>query len=188
MPSFKVSYEVTPNPQSLKFVLNSKICNQTLEIDDRQKAQRSPLAEKILGFPWAKSVFLGSNFITVTKEDWLEWDMICDPLAHLIKEHLDQGGPALLPEKPIKKPKGAKKSVKESESEQKIKNILKKEIQPAVTMDGGFIEFVSYQKGIVYLKLKGACAGCPSSSLTLKQGIESRLKQAIPEIKEVAEI
>lgn len=184
--SFQVTYENTPNPQSLKFVVNAKICDESLQINDRSQARRSPLAEKIMGFPWAKAVFLGESFITVTKEDWLDWDIICEPLSELIKNHLEEGGKALLPA-PTKKPE-TKSKTKDSQEVQKIKEILETDIQPAVAMDGGFIEFVSYEEGIVYLRLKGACSGCPSSSITLKQGIETRLRQFIPEIKEVIDI
>jgi len=184
---FQVTYENTPNPHSLKFIINQSICDEIVEINDRSQARRSPLAEKILGFPWAKRVFLGSNFVTVTKEEWLEWDMICEPLSELIQNHLERGEKVLLPiPKPVqKKPQSNKENSKEV---QKIKEILEQDIQPAVAMDGGYIEFVSYDQGIVYLSLQGACAGCPSSSFTLKQGIENRLKQSLPEIKEVREV
>ncbi|MCZ0932707.1 MAG: NifU family protein [Oligoflexia bacterium] len=181
---FKVSYESTPNPHSLKFRVDSKICEEIIEITDRTQAQRSPLALKILGFPWAKSVFLGENFVTVTKEDWLEWDMIRDPLLELIQDHFNKGEKALLP----KQPEREQKNQADSEEVKKIKEVLETDIQPAVAMDGGYIEFVSYENGIVYLSLQGACSGCPSSTLTLKQGIESRLKQFVPEIKEVMEV
>ena len=184
---FQVTYEASPNPQSLKFIVDSQICDEILEITDRNKAGRSPLAQKILGFPWAKAVFLGKNFITVTKEDWLEWDMIRDPLSQLIKEHLDRGEKVLLPKAKSSVPKKTK-DVEDSKEVKKIKEILETDIQPAVAMDGGYIEFVSYENGIVYLSLQGACSGCPSSTLTLKQGIETRLKQFIPEIKEVIDI
>ena len=185
--SFQVTYETSPNPQSLKFVVDSQICDEILEITDRNQSGRSPLAQKILGFPWAKSVFLGKDFITVTKEDWLEWDMICDPLSQLIKEHLNRGEKVLLPKSESSSP-GKTKNEEDSAEVKKIKEILEADIQPAVAMDGGYIEFVSYEKGVVYLSLQGACAGCPSSTLTLKQGIETRLKQFIPEIKEVVNI
>ena len=184
--AFQVTYEMTPNPHSLKFVVNAPICTESLEIKDRRKAVRSPLAAKILGFPWAKTVFLGENFVTITKEDWLDWDTVCDPLSDLIREHLERGEKVLLPEKETIKKQVAEE--KDTETVRKIKEILEKDIQPAVAMDGGFIEFVSYKEGLVYLSLQGACSGCPSSSLTLKQGIETRLKQFIPEIKEVVEV
>jgi len=180
---FEIKCETTPNPDSLKFIVSEKISDEILEFKDREGASRSPLAEKILGFPWAKSVFLGQDFVTITKEDWLDWDMISNPLADMIKEHLDQGGKVLLPKK-----SDLKKEENETEDVKKIKEILERDIQPAVAMDGGYIEFVSYEDGIVYLSLQGACAGCPSSTMTLKQGIETRLKQFVPEIKEVLEV
>ena len=188
--SFQITYEATPNPHSLKFVVDSQICDEILEINDRAQAQRSPLAEKILGFPWAKSVFLGKNFITVTKEDWLEWDMICDPLSELIKEHLERGDKVLLPQASSAQKESTKIQFNKEDSTElkKIKEILERDIQPAVAMDGGYIDFVSYENGIVYLNLQGACSGCPSSSFTLKQGIEERLKQFVPEVKEVVAV
>ena len=184
--SFQVTYEVTPNPHSLKFVIDSKICDEILEVNDRNQAGRSPLVQKIMGFPWAKSVFLGENFVTVTKEDWLEWDIICDPISELIKTHLESGEKVLLPKK--SHPKKSNSNGEDSPELKKIKEILEKDIQPAVAMDGGYIELVSYEDGIVYLNLQGACSGCPSSSFTLKQGIEERLKQFVPDIKEVVAI
>ena len=186
--SFQVAYENTPNPHSLKFVVNSPICDEIVEFNDRSKTSRSPLAAKILGFPWAKSVFLGEDFITVTKEDWLEWDVICDPLSDLIREHLDRGEKVLLPKAESIKKETEDSEAEDSEDVKKIKEVLEKDIQPAVAMDGGYIEFVSYKDGIVYLSLQGACSGCPSSTFTLKQGIETRLKQFVPEIKEVMDI
>ncbi len=197
----QVSYEDTPNPQSLKFVTSAPICSETLEIKDRAGAARSPLAAKILGFPWAKSVFLGENFVTVTKEEWVDWDILRDPLSDLIRDHLQKGEKALLPKtdrpegedalagaaKNGKSPAGSSESPvsEDSPAAKKIKQILEREIQPAVAMDGGYIGFVSYEEGKVYLSLQGACSGCPSSVYTLKDGIEGRLKQEIPEIQEV---
>ena len=170
--SYKITYEGTPNPHSLKFTVNAKILSKSLEIKDRSQAKQSPLAEKILGFPWAKSIFLGENFITVTKEDWLEWDMIQNPLADIIQEHLNEGGKVLVELPPSKPQKEATKKEGEdagiNETAKKIKEILEKDIQPAVAMDGGYIEFVDYQDGLVYLKMQGACSGCPSAAFTLK--------------------
>ena len=180
-----ITWEPTPNPQSLKFLVDQPISEEILEITSMDQAKRSPLAGKILGFPWAKSVFLGKNFITVTKEDWVEWDILCDPLAALIQEHLEKGEQVLLPE--ISK-EADTPNEKDSSAVQLIKEILQKEIQPAVAMDGGFIDFVSYKDKKVYLNLQGACSGCPSSAFTLKEGIEMRLKQSLPEIEEVIAI
>ena len=180
-----ITWEATPNPQSLKFLVDQPISEEILEITHMDQAKRSPLAGKILGFPWAKSVFLGKNFITVTKEDWVEWDILCDPLAALIQEHLEKGEQVLLPELSKEADTSNKK---DSSAVQLIKEILQNEIQPAVAMDGGFIDFVSYKDKKVYLNLQGACSGCPSSAFTLKEGIEMRLKQSLPEIEEVIAI
>ena len=178
-----VTYESTPNPQSLKFIVNQDICEETFEIKDIKQTARSPLATKILNFPWAKSVFLGKNFITITKEDWVEWEALSDPIGHLIQEHLEQGGGILLPK--AKEAKTSQEASSDSPDVKKIKMVLEKEIQPAVAMDGGAIQFVSYEDKKVYVSLQGACAGCPSSTMTLKMGIETRLKQIVPEIIEV---
>ena len=180
-----ITWETTPNPQSLKFLVGQPISEEILEITSMEQAKRSPLAGKILGFPWAKSVFLGKDFITVTKEDWVEWDILRDPLSALIQEHLEKGEPVLLPE--VSK-EADKPGTEDSSSVRLIKEILQNEIQPAVAMDGGFIDFVSYKDKKVYLNLQGACSGCPSSAFTLKEGIEMRLKQSLPEIEEVVAI
>ena len=191
---FQVSYESTPNPHSLKFAVDSPICSEILEITDKAQAARSPLAAKILGFPWAKSVFLGERFVTVTKEEWVDWDILRGPLAELIKEHLEAGEKALLPKPadgeagarpPDEKGAGPQAAAADSPAVKKIREILERDIQPAVAMDGGHIGFVSYEGGKVYLSLQGACSGCPSSAYTLKDGIEARLKQELPEIQEV---
>ena len=168
------------------------LCDEIFEADSPQKAARSPLAAKILGFPWAKSVFMAENFVTVTKEDWVEWELAAEPLADLIKDHFNQGGKALLPQTSSSadspKSEGATASAATgggNREERLIRDIIEKEIQPAVAMDGGYIDFVSYENKTVYLNLQGACSGCPSSSYTLKEGIETRLKQSLPEIEEV---
>ena len=118
----------------------------------------------------------------------MEWEVICDPLSDLIREHLDRGEKVLLPKREEIKKETEDSEAVDSEDVKKIKEVLEKDIQPAVAMDGGYIEFVSYKDGIVYLSLQGACSGCPSSTFTLKQGIETRLRQFVPEIKEVVDI
>lgn len=178
-----VEHQPTPNPQSLKFVVNKNICDELLEFTDLKKAGRSPLVAKILNFPWVRSVLLGHTFVTITAEEWAEWDGLCNPIGHLIKEHIEQGEEILLPEP--KKTTPSLSSEQSSPEAEKIKQIIRDEIQPAVAMDGGFIQFVSYEDKKVYVSLQGACSGCPSASITLKAGIEGRLKQVIPEIEEV---
>ena len=176
--------EATPNPQSMKFCVNHRISEENWETEDISQAERSPLAQKILGFPWAKKVFIGPDFVTITKEDWVKWEILAEPLSQLIQEHIVNKETVLLPETPL--------NCEEKEADptnlhiiEKIKHILQKDIQPAVATDGGFISFAGYEKGIVFLKMQGACAGCPSASLTLKKGVESHLKSQIPEVREV---
>ena len=179
----------TPNPQSLKFSLNRRVAEEKYETSNKKSEHRSPLAGKILGFPWAVKVFIGEDFITITKEDWVDWDTLTEPLSQLIKEHIENGSAVLTEEKQESADEGLEYLSKEDLSlAEKIKAILAKDIQPAVAMDGGFIAFAGYKEGRVFLKMQGACAGCPSSSITLKQGIESHLKTRLPEVKEVVEV
>lgn len=188
--AIKIFAESTPNPQSMKFTVNKKIAEEIWETEDISKAGRSPLAQKILGFPWASKVFIGSNFITITKEDWVEWETLTEPLAQMIHEHIENKQAVLLapPSPPLESDKEKKhnsSSLQDSETVQKIKRILQTEIQPAVAMDGGFIAFAGYENGSVFLKMQGACSGCPSASITLKQGIETHLKNQVPEVEQV---
>lgn len=181
--------ESTPNPQSMKFTVSHSIANENWETSSINSAGRSPLAQKILGFPWATKVFIGNNFITITKEDWVDWDVIQEPLCQLIKEHIESKQTVLHPE-PIKNTQtqsDTDKTVsgKDAHIIQQIKQILQKDIQPAVAMDGGFISFAGYENGVVFLKMQGACSGCPSASLTLKQGVETHLKNHISEVQQV---
>ena len=179
MSEVNVTFETTPNPQSMKFTVNQDICNESIFFDDTLKANRSPLANKIFGFPWASAVFLGTDFVTITKEDWVDWDTLAEPLCGLIQEHFERGEAVLHPEDSLDDDSNDSPIVKQ------IKNVLNNEIRPAVAMDGGDIVFHRYENQIVYIFMQGACAGCPSSTLTLKSGIETRMKEAIPEIKEV---
>lgn len=189
--------EATPNPHSMKFTVNQQWAEENWETENIAQATRSPLAQKILGFPWAVKVFIGSNFITVSKEDWVEWDTLKDPLSDMIQEHIESGQAVLLAKAPtsshnplegqeIEGQEG--KTPHYSPIEQQIKRIIDETVQPAVAMDGGFIAFAGYKEGTVFLKMQGACAGCPSSSITLKQGIESHLKSHIPEVQQVVAI
>ena len=183
----QISAEATPNPHSMKFTVNQNIAEENWETEDIAKAGRSPLAQKILGFPWASKVFIGSNFITINKEDWVEWEVLTEPLSQMIHEHIESKQVVLHP--PISEEKQTKEpndpDEQDSETVKKIKQILEKEIQPAVAMDGGFIAFAGFENGTVFLKMQGACSGCPSSTVTLKQGIETHLKNQIPEVQEV---
>ena len=208
---YQVGYEKTPNPAVYRFPVNKKISDKNYEFRSIDESEESPLAQKLFGFPWCQSLFIGSDFVAITKQDWVGWDVLAEPLAGLIREHLEAGEPAVTDQitikgrlgssankpidkradkrtdKAVAKPK-APLSDKEKQIELEIQSILDKDIRPFVARDGGDVEYHSYQNNIVYLYMRGACSGCPSSKMTLKVGIEARLKERIPEIKEVIAI
>lgn len=179
-PSYTVAFEETPNPATLKFIFSDKISEQTADFPTNESTERSPLAAKIFGFPWVSAVFLGENFVTITKQDWVDWKVLAKPLSGLLAEHVNSGQPVLL---------NLVAANNENENDsvivKQIKRLIESEIKPVVALDGGDIAFVNYENQILSLKMMGSCAGCPSSQATLKDGIEVRMKQAIPEILEV---
>lgn len=177
----KVQFEATPNPATLKFKLGSKLIEQPAEFSHSRDTDRSPLAAKIFGFPWTSSVFLGEDFVTVTKQDWVDWDVLAEPLAGLIQEHLESGEPLLL-DLPAT---ATDINPEDSPLIVEIKNALNRDIRPVVALDGGDVVFHSLDGNILNLQMKGACAGCPSSSATLKEGIEVRLKELFPQLTEI---
>ncbi len=182
----KVSYEHTPNPATLRFKLPLRVTEEAFDVPSAQEAEKSPLAAKIFGFPWTSSVFIGSDFITITKQDWVEWEILAAPLSALIQDHLDRG------EAVVTEINAANTSNDESPNDsplvKDIKRVISNEIRPVVALDGGDIVFSRYESQTVYLQMKGSCAGCPSSQATLKDGIEVRLKELFPEIREVVAI
>ncbi len=183
-----VFYEATPNPNSMKFRTARKIADETVFFEEPTKTARSPLAQKLFGFPWAQAVMIGPDFVTVTKQSWVEWKIIADPLARLIEEHLERNEGVLLPAPTEDATNGGPaSSIREDDppAVKTIKHILDTEIRPAVAMDGGDIVFQRYEDHRLYLYMQGACSGCPSSMMTLKQGVESRLKEVLPELEEV---
>ncbi len=179
----KVTFETTPNPSTMKFNFGQKISDLSVDFPNVEASERSPLAAKIFGFPWTSSVFLGEDFVTITKQDWVEWDILASPLAGLLGEHIESGQPIM-----IELEASLDESENDSEIVKQIKRLLQTEIKPVVALDGGDIVFSKYEDNILYIHMRGACAGCPSSQATLKDGIEVRMKQAFPEIKEVLAI
>lgn len=174
-----VQYTETPNPHAYKFSWGEKIADTSLECPNSEAALASPLATKIFGFPWAQSVFIGTDFITVEKQDWVSWEVLATPLASLIEEHIERGEPIILSKE------AASVEGETSELVEKIKWVLEHEIRPAVAVDGGDVQFISYQQGYLKIAMKGACSGCPSSQITLKEGIETHMKSLFPEIVSV---
>jgi Fe-S cluster biogenesis protein NfuA len=205
--NYSVIYEATPNPNSMRFLVGQQIANETVQFDSPTQSARSPIAQKLFGFPWAQAIMVGPQFITVTKQSWVDWQVIADPLASLIEEHLERGEGILLDAKDFEAPEeehvhgdgcghdhghshaDANQIVAgDSEDIQVIKKILLNDVRPAVQMDGGDIVFHKYESGRLFVKLKGACSGCPSSMITLKDGIEVRMKEALPDLIEVISI
>jgi Fe-S cluster biogenesis protein NfuA len=175
--------ESNPNPNSLKFVADFYLLPEgSIDFPDIQSAENCPLAKDLFRFNFVKRVFITANFITVTKSDDMDWLEIAPMLKALIKAYLEEG-------KPLFKDTPSLESVSISEDEPeiigKIKVLLEEYVRPAVEQDGGAINFKSYNDGIVKVTLQGSCSGCPSSTITLKAGIENLLKRMIPEIKEV---
>lgn len=171
----------TPNPHSLKFVFNQTISEDTMEFNQSSPKHSSALAKKLLGFPWVQSVFIGIDFITINKEDWLEWDSLIESIKDMLIQHIQSEEPILL-KKTLPSPL---LNTEESKIVQQITKVIEEQIQPQVQLDGGYIRFSKFENGSVYVQMEGACSGCPSATFTLKQGIEALLKQEIPEVKEV---
>lgn len=180
-----VTTESTPNPATLKFNLPMQVVDEPHDFPSAQEAHSSPLATKLFGFPWTNRVFIGPNFVTVTKQDWVDWDVLAEPLAGLIREHLERGEPVYVESK---YEASNDEDVNDSEIVKQIKRVLNAEIRPVVALDGGDITFADFTDGVLAIHMKGACAGCPSSTATLKEGIEARFKEIMPEIKEVISI
>jgi Fe-S cluster biogenesis protein NfuA len=179
-----IQTEETPNPSTLKFVPVgvSVMGKGTAAYAKASDCKDSPLAAKIFESEYVRGVFLGSDFITVTKTDEIEWESLKTEILAMIMDHFVSGGEVF-----IKKEKKAVLADSEQDSDivKKIKELLEERVRPAVAMDGGDIIFHKYEDGIVYLEMHGACSGCPSSSVTLKNGVENMLKHFIPEIVRV---
>ena len=185
---YSIYAESTPNPAVMKFVSNRILVAENMEILTVEDAKQIPLATAIFNFPFVKGLFISGNFISITKNADVKWDDIAMQLRIFITDFLNKEGVVI---KEMKTAKEVEKKIDQetlnfSDMEQKIADILDEYIRPAVESDGGFISLKSFENGVVSVVLKGACSGCPSSSLTLKQGIESLLKQRFPEqIKDV---
>ncbi len=176
--------EPTPNPQTLKFMIGQEISKKTYDFTSVDEAKdKSALVESILGAEDITGVYVGRTFLTVSKSGLKHWDDYEDNLLKLIEDYIQSGKPV------VTEVNGAETVAKDlTEIEKQIVAILDDEIRPAVAMDGGDVIFKSYEDGIVYLQMIGSCAGCPSSTATLKMGIETRIKEAIPTVTEVVAV
>lgn len=185
--------EITPNPSTMKFVANKYILPSGESANFTSKKDTigfSPLAEELFQLPFVDGVFMASNFVTITKTDNVSWDFITMQLREFIREWISEGKEILLKSQENEEPTIANIDINElkfdkSEFDHKIAALLDEYVRPAVENDGGAIDYVGYKEGQVTVLMKGSCAGCPSSTATLKGGIETLLKQHIPEVKEV---
>ena len=182
--------ESTPNPGVMKFVVNRAIIQgNSLEFMNIDEAKNAPLANKLFHFPFVKEVFIAKNFVSLTKYDMMEWEDVVMEIREFIREYLADGGVVIEEVQEAGSKEDVQDAVQQPEEiipeelgeiETRIVEILEEYVAPAVESDGGNIKFISYEDGKVSVLLQGACSGCPSSTVTLKQGIENMLKEMLP--------
>jgi Fe-S cluster biogenesis protein NfuA len=183
-----IQTEATPNPATLKFLPGQAVLETgTADFPTSEGAEASPLVTRIFKVPGVSGVFLGNDFVTVTKADETEWDHIKPAILGAIMEHFQSGQPVMTTEGGGASGH-ADHSGEDAEIVGQIKDLLDTRVRPAVAQDGGDITFHGFERGVVYLHMQGACAGCPSSTITLKMGIENLLRHYIPEVTEVRPI
>ena len=179
-----IQTESTPNPATLKFLPGQEVLDLgTADFTTLEAAASSPLATRLFAVQGVTAVFFGLDFVTVTKADDAEWDHLKPALLGAIMEHFQSGQPVMEGENTSSG--HAEHTGEDGEIVGQIKELLDTRVRPAVAQDGGDITFHGFDRGIVYLHMQGACAGCPSSTLTLKMGIENLLRHYIPEVMEV---
>ncbi len=179
-----IQTESTPNPATLKFLPGETVMEQgTADFPDLDSANSSPLAERLFALNGVTGVFLGNDFVTVTKQDGIDWEHIKPSILGAIMDHFQSGAPVIHGEQTGSV--HAEHLGEDTEIVGQIKELLDSRVRPAVAQDGGDITFHGFERGIVYLQMQGACAGCPSSTMTLKMGIENLLRHYIPEVTEV---
>ncbi|MGK7389559.1 MAG: NifU family protein [Candidatus Cyclobacteriaceae bacterium M2_1C_046] len=175
--------ESNPNPNSLKFVANFMLVpeGESFDFPDKASAENAPLAQELFNYDFVDRVFYMNNFVTVTKKEDYEWDEIKLKIRDHIKSYLEQNKPVLT------ELTASQNEVSENDSPevQQIKMVLDEYIRPAVEQDGGAITFQSFEEGTLRLNLQGACSGCPSSTVTLKAGIENLMQRMVPQVKKV---
>ncbi len=177
-----IQTEQTPNPATLKFLPGRIVMESgTANFPTAESAHRSPLAERVFGIDGVTGVFLGSDFVTVTKDAEQEWHVLKPAILGVIMEHFTAGRPVISSEAEA----AAESQGEDSEIVAQIKELIETRVRPAVAQDGGDIIFRGFEDGIVYLHMQGSCSGCPSSTATLKAGIENMLRHYVPEVVEV---
>lgn len=195
---YVIYVEGTPNPSSMKFVANKLllVSGATAEYKSAAETADAPIAQKLFQFPFVSRVFISSNYITITKNEAVEWEEIMSELRSFVVDYLNKGNAVItrLPKQEVAKDSSFKETVSintqhsapANDVENKIIEVLEQYIRPAVEQDGGLITFKELKDGVVTVQMRGSCSGCPSSTMTLKAGIEALLKRLLPDdVKEV---
>jgi NFU1 iron-sulfur cluster scaffold homolog, mitochondrial len=176
--NINVYTESTPNPATMKFIVNKLLINGSVDYPTKESAENSPFAKELYKFSFVNGVFFASNFVTVTKTEGSNWDDIEPILKEFVKGAVES-------ELKAKVEEHVQAAFEGTDAEIKIQQILEDYVRPAVEQDGGAIHYKSFEAGVVTVELRGSCSGCPSSTVTLKAGIENLLKRMVPEITEV---
>ncbi|AZL15162.1 NifU family protein [Rickettsiales endosymbiont of Stachyamoeba lipophora] len=183
-----IQIETTPNPQTLKFIPGIEVTGgEPFNFPTKETAHTSPLAQILFEIPDVASVFLGFDFVTITKKDQAEWDTLKPILLATIMDHFISNKPVLSADQ-LSTTSTSQINANDSEIVKQIKEIIETKVRPAVAQDGGDIVYHSFEDGVVKLELHGSCSGCPSSTITLKNGIENMLKHYVPEVEAVEAI
>ncbi len=181
-----IQTEATPNPATLKFLPGKTVLGDgTLEMRDKEEAFRSPLAERLFEIDGVSGVFFGSDFVTVTKSDSGEWPQLKPAILGAIMEHYQSGAPILTDGLAAQAADDEFFDAADEATVATIKDLLDTRVRPAVANDGGDITFRGFKDGVVYLAMKGSCSGCPSSTATLRHGIQNLLRHFVPDVTEV---
>lgn len=183
----EIRLEFTPNPNALKYIVDEHCFLEkgSLSINSKEEAEKSSLlGKRIMNIPDVAQLMIGQDYVTVTKTESGDWETLDELTRRAIAEHLDSGE-ASVEKEFLESLESSDKKEAMGEEEKRIRSILEDEIRPAVARDGGDVIFEKFEDGVVYLYMTGACSGCPSATATLKMGIETRLQEAVPSIKEV---
>ena len=184
-----IQTEQTPNPETLKFLPGRVVMNEgTAFYQNNKTASNSPFAMRLFKLDGVEGVFFGSDFITITKSKQTSWEVIKPMVLGSIMDHYKSEEDTIISQESSKEAESLKTTEEDSEIIKQIKELIDTRVRPAVAMDGGDIIYQSFEDGVVYLHMQGACSGCPSSTATLKMGIENMLKHYVPEVKEVRPI
>lgn len=186
--------EQTPNPEALKYVTNRLLYRGIADFKEKDlAAEWSPMANSLMELPYVKSVYFNNNYVTVMKELNYDWSEIMLKLKEFIKDFIENGGEVVkegfaeFSEQQMAQSNASQFAGEDGEIARKVKELIDTYVKPAVEMDGGNIEFKAFEKGRVFVTMQGSCSGCPSSTVTLKAGIEGMLKRMVPEVTEVVQ-